>query len=314
MFGSKKTILFISRNKIKIVNVGPGSKPKEEQVADIEWTSDNLAQILVRFKKNIKLPARVLLAEDFVYTANLTPLSSIKSREDVKKIAQEIIPENLDETLWDFRQLKGLGKFRLQVVAVSKTMFGFVASGLSKAGIAVEAIEPLSIALARFSQKEDREKVFVYINQDDMLLVLVQKGAVLSTEHIREISVDKITQFIKFAKDRFGIEVRDLVFCGNTSAIDIGKFKNLGFNAGIQNISPIISLAEKVDLRGRDEDVLNLFLGGGTEGGRRTPSRWRSIIVITFIIIIILAVLGFMFFQFQQTPDQNIIKPLAISQ
>lgn len=312
MLQTKKTILFITKSKIRIVNVTLGRNPKEDIIANLGWTPDNLSEILLQSKKNIKEPIRILLSEDFVYTVNLTLSSLPLSREDIKIKAQELIPENLDETLWDFREV-GLPT-KIQVVAVNKALLDTLKRSLARAGIRIEAIEPVSLSLARVSRKEDKTKVFVYKDNGNVLVIAAQKGIVLATaksdlatERLTDLNLEAITQFIRFTKDQFGIEIKDVIFCGNTLGIDLAKFQNTDFNAAIQNINPVISLAYKEDLRGRDEEVLNLELLKGVEA--RPPSRWVGILIAPMLIIIIAIAAGFLVFQAQRRTDQNTTKP-----
>ncbi len=284
MFERKKTILFITKSKIKIANVSIGDNTQEEIIAVFDWTPDTLSDVLSKFQKDIKHSARILLSEDFVYTVNVTMPSGSVSRDDIKKRAQELIPENLDETIWDFKEIGS--PTTIQVVAVAKGLFETVRSAVAKVGLRIEAIESLSLALARFSKKEDKPSLYIYIDDGDILVTLAQKGLVLGTEHLTTLDVNAITQFILFAKERFNIEVRDVIFCGRTSGVDLAKFsreagsgfarcqtvsgfarcqtvsgfarQDPNFKAQIQDISPIISLAYKEDIKGKDEEVLNL--------------------------------------------------------
>jgi len=266
MFERKKTILFITRSKIKISNVTLENKPTEDIIATVDWTPDTLVDVLLKYKKNIRDPARILLGEDFVYTVNLTMLSSSASRDYIKRKGQELIPENLDETIWDFKEIAKLipslsksPTTTIQVVAVVKTLFEALSKSITKAELQVEAIEPLSYALARFTKRKDQPFLFVYVDTE-ILLTLVQKEMVLATQRLNVLDPKDINQFIIFAKEKFLSEPQNIVFCGNTKNIDLKEYQNLSVKAVIQDISPAISLSYKEDIKGKDKDVLNLGL------------------------------------------------------
>jgi len=349
MFSKKRSIIYITKSKIKLVNVTMFKKPKVEPVDEALWMSDSLENILLKFKKNVKGMARILLAEDFVYTVTLGLPSSSYLRDDIKRIAQELIPENLDQTLWDFKEIESLKK--IQVIAVAKTVFETVVSSITKVGLRIEAIESLSFALARLSGKQDKPLVFVHIDDGEILLTLAKSGIVIATKCLATIDLNAINQFTSFAKDQYGTEVKDIIICGNTSGtphqggagqVDLASFENAGFNARIENISPIVSLANKEDIKGRDEEVLNLISSSfwqatASDAGSRPESptairdagqarlaqapakrarmtnnsrrigRWTGAVVI--IIIIAAVVAGFLFFKAKSRTDQNTPKP-----
>lgn len=258
MFENKKTILFITRSKIKLANVALGKPPTQSILASLDWTPETLPDVLSKLHKEIKGSVRLLLAEDFVYTVNVTVPAGTVSREIVKKIAQELIPENLDETAWDFRVI---GSFaRVQVVAVSYAMFETLKKSIKKAGLHIEAIEPLSFALARFSKEQDKPVIYVYIDEDEVIVIFAEGGIVMGTKGFTTIDLNAINQFRAFVKERFSLSPKDIIFCGNTSGVDLAKFSSEKFKAQIQNINPIMSLAFKEDIKGKDEQVLNLEL------------------------------------------------------
>lgn len=259
MSSKKKSIIYITKSKIKLVNVTIGKKPKEEPIDEALWMSDSLESILLKFKKNVKGMARILLSEDFVYVVTLYfPVGSFVNRDNIREKAQELIPENLAEAVWDY---KVIGPTTIQVVAVVPSLSEKLSEAIVKTGFRIEEIAPLSYALASFSKNQDMPLLFVY-KDEEILLVLAQKGTVITTKRIQSTNINRnaIDQFVAFAKDQFSKEPKILIFCGDTSNIDIGEFQNENLKVEIQDISPIVNLAYKEDLKGKDEDVLNIEL------------------------------------------------------
>ena len=275
MFTNKKTVIFITKSKITISRVTVGDKPSENIIASMGWTPETMPDILLRLKKDIKSPVRILLSEDFVYTVNVTmPFGSV-SRDDVKKRAQELIPEDLDQTIWDFKEMgsptasnaaaaksdlaaakSDLAAAMVQVIAVAKTLLETLRRTVAKVELQIEAIEPLSFALARFAKAQD-PVVYVYRDDSGVLLTLAQRETVIATEQLGNIDLNTLNQFLAFAQ-RFSAPPKNVIFCGNNSGIDLTSLANENFKAQVLNISPIISLAYKEDLKGKDEEVLNL--------------------------------------------------------
>lgn len=267
MFANKKSILFITKSKITVSEVTIDSNPTEKIIGKFDWTPYNLDNVLLSLKKITGNTIRILLSEDFVYVVhiNLPPNTNI-TKNLVRQKAQEFIPEDLSKTVWDFKEiLKGPqpvinSKITIQVVAVVKPLFEQISKSVINTDFQVEAIEPLSYALARFTRQQEKPFLFAYIVDTEILLTLALKETVFLTQRLSVLTLNFINQFLAFAKEKFLVEPKNLVFCGNTKNIDLKQYDNLSLKAEIQNISPVISLAYKEDLKGKDEDVLNLGL------------------------------------------------------
>lgn len=298
MFSKKRSIIYITRSKIKLVNVTMGKKPKEETIGEAFWMSDSLESILLKFKKNVKGIARILLSEDFVYVVTLSfPVGSFVNRNNVQEKAQELIPENLNETVWDY---KVTTPSTIQVVAVVPSLSEKLNEAIVKTGFRIEEIVPLSYALASFAKNQDIPLLYVY-KDEEILLGLAQKGTVITTKRILNANIDRntINQFIAFAKDQFSKEPKTIIFCGDTSNIDTGEFQNEKLKAEIQNISPIVSLAYKEDLKGKDEDVLNIELmtilrkdNAASFTTNKETSHRKNIYIIAILLFVTSGIIG----------------------
>jgi len=242
-----------------------GDKLTENIIGEINYSLVNLQGILAKFKKDIGDSVRLLLNEDIVYTvAVFLSIGIALDKNTIGQKAQELIPEDLNNTIWDFKKvspapLSGAPEI-IQVVAVNKVLLEGLIQTITKAGLHIEVIEPLLIALARFVKNKETPVIMIYVN-DEILLGLVQKGAVLATQCLRSFDINSINQFIAFSKEKFGIVPKEVIFSGNTKGIDINQYqqslKNIIFQ--IQDINPLISLAYKEDIKGKDEQILNLF-------------------------------------------------------
>lgn len=259
MLSKKQSIIYITKSKIKLVNVTIDKKPKEEVIDEALWMSDSLENIFLKFKKNVKGRARILLSEDFVYVVTLSfPVGTFVNREKVIEKAQELIPENMAETVWDY---KVTTPSTMQIVAVVPSLSEKLREAIVKTRFPIEEIVPLSYVLASFSKSLDIPLLFVY-KDEEILLVLAQRGTVITTKRILNANIDKnvINQFIAFAKSQFSKEPKMLIFCGDTSNIDTKQFENKDLKVEILDISPILSLSSKEELSGKDKDVLNITL------------------------------------------------------
>ena len=259
-----------------------GDKLTENIIGEINYSLVNLQGILAKFKKDIGDSVRLLLNEDIVYTvAVFLSIGIALDKNTIGQKAQELIPEDLNNTIWDFKKvspapLSGAPEI-IQVVAVNKVLLEGLIQTITKAGLHIEVIEPLLIALARFVKNKETPVIMIYVN-DEILLGLVQKGAVLATQCLRSFDINSINQFIAFSKEKFGIVPKEVIFSGNTKGIDINQYqqslKNIIFQ--IQDINPLISLAYKEDIKGKDEQVLNLLFPSSSSQVERSEVRPES--------------------------------------
>lgn len=262
MFAAKKSIIFISKSKVKITTVTLGKKSKETLVGESSWTLENLPDFFNQYKKSIKGPTRLLLSDDFVYIVLLSfSRNIILNPNIIRQKAQEYIPEDLNQTVWDFREIfsppssKGEER-KVQVASVVKNLFEDLAKILVKENIHIEAIEFLSFSLLRLHQASEIT-LFVYI-YDKAYLSLIQNNTVLSTERVTlPMDKDKMNKFIAFTKEVLGSQPKKIIFYGNSEGINLKEYENKNYKAEIQDISPTTSLAYKKDLKDNDQEILS---------------------------------------------------------
>ncbi len=291
MFGNKKTVLFITKSKLRISKVTIGSKSKETIIAEFDWEKQDLANFLLKSSKAIGNTIRLVLSEDFVYVIILSlGNNEIPNRNIIRQKAQEFIPEDISKTVWEYKEVSStspaLSK-KIQAVVAVKKLFEDLSRSLGKSGLYVEQIEPLSLSLSRLTKKEEKPMLFVYI-YDKAFLALSQKGAVFATERLDlPITKDKLDKFIAFVKTQFEITPEKIIFCGDTKNLNVKEYETEGIKTEIQDLSPTISLAYKKSVKETDQKELNLQSVFPTKRQRFTI---LSIGVISLIIIIILEI------------------------
>jgi hypothetical protein len=258
MFTNKKSIIFLTKSKIKITSVSLGAKPKESLIAESDWNFDNLLAIILKHRKSIGSSARLLLSEDFVYVINLSfPSAVILNRDAIRQKAQEFIPEDLNETIWDYKEIS---ERQILLASAVKELYKDLSKIIFKSGLQITTIEPLSLSLARLTKREADPILFIFF-YDKAYLTLAQKEAVYATERIElPINKDKVKKFISFAKENYGITPKKIVFCGDTKDLNFKDYEKENFKVEIQDLSPTISLAYKADVKDKDKKVLSLEL------------------------------------------------------
>lgn len=268
MFKTKKTIISISRGKLRAGNVAVRPPVKIDGLIEVDWTPETLDQVLTQVKKALKAKTvRVVVGEDLSYVVSVSipkdpPASGqdeTSEREAVKQKLQELVPENLDEAVWDFREVAETHESKVvQVVAIVKTFFENLSLGLQKANLAVEAIEPTSYALARLTENEKQPHLIVHNGQTATALV-ADHGLVVASEMFgAQITMVKIGQLLDFAQEHFNITPGKIILSGNMEGVDAKQLEAKDREIEQKDLDPMIGLAFKKDLKGKDENVLNL--------------------------------------------------------
>lgn len=310
MFETKKFIIFITKSKIKITAVSLGRKPKENLIAESDWNFDNLLSLFLKYKKFLGNSARLLLSEDFVYVITLSiPSAAILNRDVIREKAQEFIPENLNETIWDFKESSSIPSAsqerKILVTATVKDPYEHLSEIIIKSGLHIETIEPLSFSFTRLTQKQQEPILFVYL-YDKAYLTLAQKNFVLATERLElPINKEKIEKLVLFIKENLEISPKKIIFCGKTENLNLKEYEKENFRVQIQEISPAISLAYKTDITDKDKKVLSLelFRNFSTSPSpnkiliKKGDSQISWIIAIFFLIIVIVVEI-FIYFKF----------------
>lgn len=256
--GNKKIIVYITKNKLSVVSVYLSAIAKVKILEEYDWTKETLIKVLTNVKKKYSAHIRILLGEELCYVCSTHIVSSNRKteRELVREKAQQLIPEDLQQTIWDFKEIgltikdKSLTEKTIQVVAVVGIFYQNLRQVITEIGLTVEAIEPVSYSIARLTEKEKTPQLILHLNQTS-LLVACYHGLVVTTQTIEGLpTAEKINQYVQFVNEKFNFKIETII------APD--KFKVDGVNLIIRNLNPFVGLAMKTDIHGDDEKVLNL--------------------------------------------------------
>ncbi len=308
MFANKKSILFITKSRGKVTNVSLGGRPAETVVGEFDWSKETLSKSLAKFAKAGGNTIRIVLSEDFAYVTLLSfPPNKIINGEIIRQKAQELIPQDLNQTVWDYKEI--LNAFpktsrKIQVVACVRDLFETLSASVNEARLYAEQVEPLSVSLARFTKNHQETILFVYI-YNEIFLSLVKKEAVLATKRLDPpLTKEKLDEFAKYSKDQMGLEPEKIIFCGNMGGINLKDYQTENIKIEIQDLSPTISLAYKDPIKNKNEKELNLPLMKTAKPSSAINSQVKKqkslnlwVLGIIFLLVIISAEI-FLYFGF----------------
>jgi len=239
-FPKTKTIIIVDGKKVKAIKISTKSgKPVIE--AEIEKSGD-LTKAFIQIKKELKTDSvRLLLSEDKTYLKLLEfPLGIGITRDLVLEKAQEVIPEKLEKGYFDWKQIEtNKQNLKIQILAVTKNYLAPIQEAAQKAKLNLEAFESPSFALARLTSAEKAPHLIIYSSSSLTILIAAYRGGVFEAITLNDRSqIDKKSrQLIEFVEEKWLVKIE----------------KNID-----KNLNPVLGLALKNDIKGKDEKILNL--------------------------------------------------------
>lgn len=242
---NKTTVIWLYNSRLKAVEARLDKDSYQVKVETEQSFSshsfDELAHAFKVVKKELRTEAiRLMLPEEKTFLRVITfPLSMGLNRELVRQKAQEVLPENIKEGYFDWREAGETATEKLvQVFAASQVYLNFVRSAAKQAGLEIESFESPSLAVARLlAQKET--PVAAVLPADGIIICVCYQGAVYQSVVLEDQSdlETKLNGLKGEVKKQLGRDVAETIREG---------------------LDPIRGALMKEDLRGEDEAVLNL--------------------------------------------------------
>lgn len=264
-FLRKRSVLVVSRNWLRLYAAKRSGSHAPSLVSESEWNSGSLSGLLHSFFSMFPRRLRVVLAEELCYTV-LAPLSKKKAcdRQCVEHVIGGAIPENLADTVWDYRFVQskkegGIPETFIQATIVRKDFFEPFVLALRNAGFMLESVESESSVLTRMTENIKEPIVIVRGgNIGGALFVAAVRGLPIATEIIESGAAESIPKFLDFVRKRLGAPVSVL---GISSTIG-GPIREYLDKSDIPREEVEFDMCSgamsKKRLRGQDETVLNL--------------------------------------------------------
>lgn len=267
ILSEKIPVIFISRTHLRAVSVALEEESIVTAIADVEWTTDTLSRILSDLHEKIGDDIRVVVGEDLAYVARFSQKVGVKSdRLGVQRLAAGLIPENLNETAWDFKDIDSVSgdasEKDVQVAVVSKFFSQTIAPVFAGAGFTVNALETESCALARSISDRIDPTLVLHTEYGSNLSVAVDHGTVAATELYDEpLSPDHIETLAASIRKNSFLPISSVIISAKSAeALPDMKaaLEAKGFSVQVLPLDPVIGIARKSDISGDDEAILNV--------------------------------------------------------
>lgn len=152
MFFSKKIILFFTRRKLEVIQVGAVKSLDKKQLYQVNWTVDTLPKLLLQMMTDLSVDTvRVLVADNLGYLVTLSiPNNTDNERELVATKVAEEIPEILENQDWDYHQIETKNdQKKIRAFALLQSFWQPLKKAVRESGMQIEALELVSIATER---------------------------------------------------------------------------------------------------------------------------------------------------------------------
>ncbi|GEM_PF-1720305 len=266
MLFQNQLMLYISKNSISVHKILIGKNPTSTLVTEFSWTPELLPGIINTIRRKVGSKTRIVLSEDLAYVASFSlPASTPNLVEAIKEKAQEQIPDSLDETIWDYKIGSSASKtsqtIPVQVAALTQAFYTSFSPAFIKAKLAIEVMEPISLALARLTAAEPNLHIIAY-GSTDSLLMATQHEYVFVTQRVSQITKESLLRFIEIMKTQYAITPLKIIASGIVKSGSELHIEQVPLENKLLN--PLIGLAFRKDTNTKETNVLNLAIAKGT--------------------------------------------------
>lgn len=241
-------LLYISKEKIEIYK-------NYNKVGEVSWTKDNLTQVFTQLKTNFSSRFRILLSDQYInITSLLVSKKDSKKRRLIQPKAQFVIGQNLDQTVWDYKIVGNLGKFKLvQIIYVDKNFFDQLRFTVYSAKIKIKLVESLSTSICRFLPKDK----LVFLLHQNLIVVSFNRTPIYSKILDKKLTQGDIEEIFTYTKDRFKIFPQQIVF-SPTGDTAFSPYDFSSLTPEYQDINPISGLIHSNNVSGSDDTTSRL--------------------------------------------------------
>ncbi len=307
MLSITKTIFQFSKHSLKVSKVNLHNAGQISTIFESEYNKDNLTTLFTEFKKAYIHRGRILLSEDLAYVVSfILPELQVDVRSFVETKLSGIVPENLDNSAWDFKVVNVKdGRHFIQAYVIKKEFFDTLIKALNNTGITIEAIEPVSLSLARVLKDIKTVNLILYKDEFTTMGCITKGDFVYTSSHINEPILTKdIVSLFNYSQNQFDIKPEKIFLSGSFEGIDKGVFQNKGYEVKEVTLNPLIGLSHKSDIQGSDVKTLNIDQKTIQEMENKEDysnnygsyisnngSNKKQYIIITFVILLLIIII-----------------------
>lgn len=280
-----KIIITIFQNFLRAGKVDL-SKQELTDVQEFEWDQETLATTFEHIHKTYKTSnVRIIIGERLAYVLCIpVDITKISDRNHIRVELANHIPEVIDKLVWDYKHIKhfsleeeGRELGVVQIIAMDREIANPLAKALKSSKLKPEAVEPISITLARQLKDHSDPLMLLHIDHSITRAVSYQGLVVVSQVANTAKLGERLKPLMDFVFDHFSVKPEKLIISGENEKIDLELFATSGLTIEKQQLTPMIYEAAKQDLKGPDEDVLNIEIKEDEKGSNPIQKQTGSV-------------------------------------
>jgi len=304
LFSQERTILYISKEKIIWVLAKIPAGKIIGQAHDLLWSEDNLRRALFEIRDKFPKILRIVIGEEWAYVMSLEKNEAGKQTEIS---VRSRIPEN-SNIAWD---AKAVAEGTAQVMAVQENFLSGLKKVISESGLRAEAVEIESVSISRLMEKKKEGATLFLKKNGKVIFGAIENGAVIFTKIFSRFPAkNEIGEFLEYVSGKTGSSFQDICVSGATEE-ESSALREFNLNVEKSFLEPLAGIAQKKDIRGKDENVLNINLAYVEKEDKKEKDHKRGrrekILLIIFIADLVLGALAIYFIlrSRQKTPQKN---------
>lgn len=270
----------------------------EKKFGAIEtWDKESLLSKIqqIKIKHGIN-KAQILLSDDLCFVLSFT-IENINDADDRhQKIARKVaerIPEDFNSIAWDYKLGTIKDKTIVQVAAIEKDLIIKIQQSFSDADIKIDLIEPLSCAIAKLVNNEDKNKLILFTSELGSVILLSCKSIVIVAQSIFSSDFyDSFNKFHQYIKNKYiEYEPKSIVINDDLNLIDERVSEMISLeNLSIEKFDAILqklSGEEIIEPTTKDEGRLDLIESDVPEKKQKKRLKIRTLVMISVIILML---------------------------
>lgn len=259
MLEKSNIVLFVTARTVQAGKVVLGVPPRIEDAVEADWTPDTLPELIRQIREKYGVSSvRVVAGEDSSFVTCLAvPKGRDQDREYIEELAAPQLPVPLSETKWDYKDVFVRGdKVIIQVAAIRSSVIDDLIAAFRESGLVMGALEPASYALSRITESEKEPHLSVF-SGNGHLIVAAYRGLVLGSVMVEgQAQSSRIQKLIQDTERHYGLKISSVLYGSDQSVPILGSLKRYPLKR--IKLHPMIGMAMKKDLRGDDEEVMNI--------------------------------------------------------
>ena len=253
MADDKQIILYITKNKIWARDFST-TQPK---VTEYQWDGQDPTEAFKSIAATFKTDKTIIvLGNKLSYVVVLGATPEQANREKILEEAKALIPEDLSDYNFDWKQVVINPENNLntiQVIATPKAVINTLSYAAKASNLEITAIVPVSVILAEATKNIKVPHLILWDGQEKLGIVALA-GTAYFSEAVSDNFQTKITELTSFTKDKFNFHIDTIMLSWQQNPPNFTQ----GWKVQKVTLDPLNLAASNQPSSGKDSQVLEI--------------------------------------------------------